>query len=150
MVLTLGFFLFGCSEQEFRDKYEDEIRQEVKDVVKESVKEVLISMETIQITKPQNFVGSCTFTNLKCIDFIVNQNSLTLQLENNQEFDLIVKDFLVSDCTKATSNPKIGNYQMFEFAGCNNGVPGSTFDKELVLLIDGKEEKGHIKSLVFE
>ena len=143
-IIVLSLFLLGCSEQEFRSRYGQEIRQEVKDVVKEAVKEVLVSNEMIKIEKSSNAIGTCTLTKYKCMDFVVNENNITLQLENTQESDFLIKDFLVSDCSSATSNHKVENYQTFRFNGCNNGASGSTFDQDLKFIIGGEVVNGHL------
>ena len=143
-IIILSLFLLGCSEQEFRSKYGQEIRQEVKDVVKEAVKEVLVSNEMIKIEKSSNAIGTCTLANYKCMDFVVNKNSITFQLENTQESNLVITDYLVSDCSSATSNPKVGNYQMFRFDSCNNGDVGSTFDQDIKFIVGGEVVNGHL------
>ena len=148
LIIVLLLFLLGCNEQEFRSKYEQEIKQEVKNVVQEAVREVLINNELIKIEKPNNYVGTCTLTKYKCMDFVVNENSITLQLENIQESDIIITDHLVSDCSSATSNHKVGNYQMFRFDACNNGVTGSTFDQDIKFIVSGEMVTGHIKSSI--
>ena len=158
ILIIFSFFLVSCSEQEFRSKYEQEIKQEVKEVVKEAVREVLVSDELIEIEKPNEIVGTCTLTNYKCIDFVVNENSITLQLENTQQSDIIITDHQVSDCSSATSNRKVGNYQMFRFDVCHNGAPGSTFDQDIKFIVGGEVVNGqlqggemitgHIKSLI--
>lgn len=157
-IIVLSLFLLGCSEQEFRSKYEQEIKQEVKDVVQEAVREVLTSNELIKIEKPGNYAGTCALSNYKCMDFVVNENSVTLQLENTKESNLVITDFLVSDCSSAASNPKVSNYQMFLFNNCNNGNTGSTFDQDIKFIVGGEVVNGqlqggeivtgHIKSLI--
>ena len=147
-IIILSLFLLGCSEQEFRSKYEQEIKQEVKEVVQEAVREVLVSNEPIKIKNPSNYVGTCTLSNYKCMDFAVNENSITLQLENTQESSLVITDFLISDCSSATSNHKVGNYQMFRFDGCNNGGVGSTLDQDITFIVGGETVTGHIKSTI--
>ena len=143
-LIILSLFLLGCSEQEFRSKYGQEIKQEVKEVVKEAVREVLVTDELIEIEKPSDAVGTCTLTNYKCIDFVVNENSIILQLENTQESDMVIKDFLVSDCSSATSNSKVEDYQMFRFNGCNNGASGSAFDQDIKFIVGGEVVDGHL------
>jgi len=270
MVLILTLFLVGCTEEEFRGKYEKEIKQEIKEVVKEAVKEALFVDEEIKI-EPKNEIklkenetidevaSSCSFDNLicqdflitpdsillelkdnqnrkievkdfdkcsqvteksigdkkilvfkgcsngeigqikevklnlivllddeelqvagkikdkisessieltdnpdydycamspgfACLDFVIHQDTIILQLGNNKNSNLIVLDFLVGDCTEATSNNKIENYQMFEFKGCNNGEVGSIFNQDIKLILkEGEIEKeieGHIKSRI--
>gem|GEM_PF-6045649 len=144
LAITLSLFLLSCSEQEFRSKYEQEIKQEVKEVVKEAVREVLVSNELIKIERPDDFIGTCTLTNYKCMDFVVNKNSITLQIENMKQSDIIMTDHLVSDCSRVTSNHKIENYQMFRFEGCNNGASGSIFDQDIKLIVGGKVINGRI------
>ena len=155
MAVLLSIFLLSCTaqqEKEFRAKYGQEIRQEVKDAVKEAVKEVLPVDEKIEIN-PQTSQStdnpdSCTLSGYKCLDFVVYSNKIILQLENNKESDIIVRDFLVGNCSKATSNHKVGGYQMFQFDNCNNGNKDSTFDQDIKLLINEKTETGHIKAKI--
>ena len=270
MVLILSLFLFGCTEEEFRGKYEKEIKQEIKEVVKEAVKEALFVDEEIKIEPSteiklketettEEVESSCSFDNLicedflitpdsiflelkdnqnrkigvkdfdicnqvtekyigdkkilvfkgcsngeigqikevqlnlivsldneevqvagdikdkiskssieltdnpdydsctmspgfACLDFVVYQDTIIIQLGNNKDSNLVVLDFLVGDCTEAISNNKIENYQMFEFKGCNNGDIGSIFDQDIKLILkEGETEEeidGHIKSRI--
>ena len=133
LILALSIFLLGCSEQEIMDSYGVEIKQENEDVI-----------------KSEYFVSSCTFDDLKCGDFLVKPNSISLQIMNSQEYDLNVQNFSVSDCKKVISNPKIANYQIFQFLDCNNGGPNSTFDQDVILVMGDKKVTGHIRSLVWE
>ncbi len=149
-VLLITIFLFGCSEQEFREKYDQEIRQEIKEVVKESVKEVLVEENRIELIQSGILTGTCTFDKIRCLDFVIYPDTLVLEMENTNESDFIITDFLIGKCLRATSNHKSGNSQRFLFGECSNGIPNSVFDEDLTLIMDGSKVKGHITSNVFE
>jgi len=92
---------------------------------------------------------SCSLSlGYNCLDHIVHENNIILQLENNRGSNLSMSNFTVSDCLNATTNPKVQNYQMFRFEECNNGGIDSVFDMNISFTIEEDDVVGHIRSNV--